>query len=88
MLQLYELKDKVRLSKTECKIFHFQFRFVFKNAIYIFALIPVIYKLKFKDSDVIWTLPSKAGLVRNFQILQIYDVEKLAFINSNFLVNI
>ena len=26
---LYELKLKVRLSKTVCEIFHFRFRFVF-----------------------------------------------------------
>ena len=26
---LYELKHKVRLSKTVCGIFHFRFRFVF-----------------------------------------------------------
>ena len=26
---LYELKHKVRLSKTACEIFHFRFRFVF-----------------------------------------------------------
>ena len=26
---IYELKHKVRLSKTVCEIFHFRFRFVF-----------------------------------------------------------
>ena len=30
---LYELKHKVRLSKTVCGIFHFRFRFVF-NSLY------------------------------------------------------
>ena len=33
---LYELKHKVRLSKTVCGIFHFLFRFVFIKA-YIFV---------------------------------------------------
>ena len=33
---LYELKHKVRLSKTLCGIFHFRFRFVFIK-VYIFA---------------------------------------------------
>ena len=33
---LYELKHKVRLSKTVCGIFHFQFRFVFTK-VYIFV---------------------------------------------------
>ena len=33
---LYELKHKVRLSKTVCGIFHFQFPFVFIK-VYIFA---------------------------------------------------
>ena len=33
---LYELKHKVRLSKTVCGIFHFQFRFVFIK-VYIFV---------------------------------------------------
>ena len=32
---LYELKHKVRLSKTACEIFHFRFRFYFIKA-YIF----------------------------------------------------
>ena len=34
---LYELKHKVRLSKTVCGIFHFQFRFVFIIKVYIFV---------------------------------------------------
>ena len=33
---LYELKHKVRLSKTVCGIFHFQFNFVFIK-VYIFV---------------------------------------------------
>ena len=33
---LYELKDKVRLPKTVCGIFHFRFRFAFINT-YIFV---------------------------------------------------
>ena len=33
---LYQLKHKVRLSKTVCEIFHFRFRFVFIKA-YIFV---------------------------------------------------
>ena len=33
---LYELKHKVRLSKTMCGIFHFRFRFVFIK-VYIFV---------------------------------------------------
>ena len=33
---LYELKHKVRFSKTLCRIFHFWFRFVFIK-VYIFA---------------------------------------------------
>ena len=33
---LYELKPKVRLSKTVCGIFHFRFRFVFIK-VYIFV---------------------------------------------------
>ena len=33
---LYELKHKVRLSKTVCEIFHFRFRFVFIK-VYIFV---------------------------------------------------
>ena len=33
---LYELKHKVRLSKTLCGIFHFRFRFVFIK-VYIFV---------------------------------------------------
>ena len=33
---LYVLKNKVRLSKTVCGIFHFQFHFVFIK-VYIFA---------------------------------------------------
>ena len=33
---LYELKYKVRLSKTVCGIFHFRFRFVFIK-VYIFV---------------------------------------------------
>ena len=33
---LYELKHKVRLSKTVCGIFHFRFRFVFVK-VYIFV---------------------------------------------------
>ena len=33
---LYELKHKVRLSKTVCGIFHFRFRFVFIK-VYIFV---------------------------------------------------
>ena len=33
---LYELKNNVRLSKTVCGIFHFQFRFVFIK-VYIFV---------------------------------------------------
>ena len=33
---LYELKHKVRLSKTVCWIFHFRFRFVFIK-VYIFV---------------------------------------------------
>ena len=33
---LYELKHKVRLSKTFCAIFHFRFRFVFIK-VYIFV---------------------------------------------------
>ena len=33
---LYELKDKVRLSKTVCGTFHFRFRFVFIR-VYVFA---------------------------------------------------
>ena len=33
---LYELKHKVRLSKTVCGIFHFRLRFVFIK-VYIFA---------------------------------------------------
>ena len=33
---LYELKHKVRLSKTACGIFHFQFRSIFIN-VYIFV---------------------------------------------------
>ena len=33
---LYELKHKVRLSKTVCGIFHFRFRFIF-NKVYIFV---------------------------------------------------
>ena len=33
---LYELKHKVRLSKTMCGIIHFRFRFVFIN-VYIFV---------------------------------------------------
>ena len=33
---LYELKHKVRLSKSACGIFHFRFRFVFIN-VYIFV---------------------------------------------------
>ena len=33
---LYELKHKVRLSKTVCGIFHFRFRFVFTK-VYIFV---------------------------------------------------
>ena len=33
---LYELKRKVRLSKTVCGIFHFQFRFVLIK-LYIFV---------------------------------------------------
>ena len=33
---LYELKHKVRLSKTVCGIFHFRFRFVFiKDYIFV-----------------------------------------------------
>ena len=32
---LYELKRKVRLSKTACEIFHFRFRFAFIK-VYIF----------------------------------------------------
>ena len=28
---LYVLKHKVRLSKTVCRIFHFRFRFVFRE---------------------------------------------------------
>ena len=33
---LYELKHKVRLSKTVCGIFHFQFHFIFIKA-YVFV---------------------------------------------------
>ena len=33
---LYELKHKVRLSKTVCGIFHFRFRFVFIK-VYVFV---------------------------------------------------
>ena len=33
---LYELKHKVRLSKTICRTFHFRFRFVFIK-VYIFV---------------------------------------------------
>ena len=33
---LYEMKDKVHLSKTMCEIFHFRFRFVFIK-FYIFV---------------------------------------------------
>ena len=33
---LYELKHKVRLTKTVCGIFHFSFRFVFIK-VYIFV---------------------------------------------------
>ena len=33
---LYELKRKVRLSKTVCEIFHFRFHFVFIK-VYIFV---------------------------------------------------
>ena len=33
---LYELKHKVRLSKTVCEIFHFPFRFVFSK-VYVFV---------------------------------------------------
>ena len=33
---LYELKHMVRLSKTQCGIFHFRFRFVFIK-VYIFV---------------------------------------------------
>ena len=33
---LYGLKDKIRLSKSVCGIFHFQFRFVFSR-VYIFV---------------------------------------------------
>ena len=33
---LYELEHKVRLSKTVCCIFHFQFRFIFIK-VYIFV---------------------------------------------------
>ena len=33
---LYELKHKVRLSKTVCMIFHFRLRFDFKK-VYIFV---------------------------------------------------
>ena len=33
---LYELKHKIRLSKTVCGIFHFRFRFVFIK-VYIFV---------------------------------------------------
>ena len=33
---LYELKHKVRLSKTVCGIFHFRFRFIFIK-VYIFV---------------------------------------------------
>ena len=33
---LHDLKHKVRLSKTECEIFHFRFCFVFIKA-YIFV---------------------------------------------------
>ena len=32
---LYELRQKIRLSKTVCGIFHFRFRFVFIK-VYIF----------------------------------------------------
>ena len=34
---LYEVKHKVRLSKTVCEIIHFRFRFVFIE-VYIFVL--------------------------------------------------
>ena len=33
---LYELKHKVRLSKTVCGLFHFRFRFIFMK-VYIFV---------------------------------------------------
>ena len=33
---LYELKHKVRLSKSVCEIFHFRFRFVFIR-VYVFV---------------------------------------------------
>ena len=33
---LYELKYKIRLSKTVCEIFHFRFRFIVIK-VYIFA---------------------------------------------------
>ena len=48
---LYELKDKARLSKTVCEIFHVWFRFAFIKA-YIFvhqntwALVIVPFKIK------------------------------------------
>ena len=41
---LYELKHKVRLSKTVCGIFHFRFRFVFVK-VYIFVF---LYSLTLK----------------------------------------
>ena len=36
LLFLYELKHKVRLSKTVCGIFHFRFRFAYIK-VYIFV---------------------------------------------------
>ena len=33
---LYELKGKLRLSKTVCGVFHFQFRFVFIKVCILF----------------------------------------------------
>ena len=58
---LYELKHKVRLSKTVCGIFHFRFRFVFIK-VYIFVQqsawtlwlwnVTILLKLKWWKSDI------------------------------------
>ena len=42
---LYELKHKVRLSKTMCGIFYFRFRFVFKF-IFLFNKMHALFDFK------------------------------------------
>ena len=69
---LYELKQKVRLSKTVCGIFHFRFRFVFIKVYFLLFLLNKMHGL----FDVI--IPFKIKMIERLHTVLLPDVRFLS----------